>query len=344
MSTAVSVPNNAMQYRPFGRTGLKISSLVLGTDNLANPTPEAESLAILDAAADAGINLVDTSNSYAAGHAEALIGKWLRTRSRRDDVLIASKVFYPTGPGINDRGLTRHHIVRACEDSLRRLNTDYIDLYQTHRPDPDTPLDETLRALDTLVTQGKVRYLGTSTTPAWQVVEGVHTSDRHGLARFACEQSPYNLLDRRIENELVPACQKHGVALLTWSPMAMGMLAGRYALADAAPADSRAMLRGGIYAERVTRRGIEVGLQFAAMARAAGYDPAQLAYLWVKDQPGVSAPIIGPRTLAQLLHALPVADMRLTDEMRAACDELVSPGSVVASFFNTAAWMKWKFA
>jgi diketogulonate reductase-like aldo/keto reductase len=129
-----------MQYRPFGRTGLKISSLVLGTDNLANPTPEAESLAILDAAADAGINLVDTSNSYAAGQAEQLIGKWLRTRSRRDDVLIATKVFYPTGPGINDRGLTRHHIVRACEDSLRRLNTDYIDLYQTHRPDPDTPI------------------------------------------------------------------------------------------------------------------------------------------------------------------------------------------------------------
>jgi aryl-alcohol dehydrogenase-like predicted oxidoreductase len=259
-------------------------------------------------------------------------------------VLIATKVFYPTGPGINDRGLTRHHIVRACEDSLRRLNTDYIDLYQTHRPDPDTPIEETLRALDLLVTQGKVRYLGTSTTPAWQVVEGVHTSDRHGLARFACEQSPYNLLDRRVENELVPACQKHDVALLTWSPMAMGMLAGRYSMTDAPPADSRAMLRGGIYAERVTRRGIEVGLQFATMARAAGYDPAQLAYVWVKDQPGVTAPIIGPRTLAQLLHALPVAEMVLTDALRAACDELVTPGSVVASFFNTAAWMKWKFA
>jgi aryl-alcohol dehydrogenase-like predicted oxidoreductase len=333
-----------MHYRAFGRTGLKISSLVLGTDNLVNPTPEAESLAILDAALDAGINLVDTSNSYAAGQAEILIGKWLGTRPRRDEVFIATKVFYPTGPGINDRGLTRHHILRACEDSLRRLNTDYIDLYQTHRPDPDTPLDETLHALDTLVTQGKVRYIGTSTTPAWQVVEGLFTSERHGLSRFVCEQSPYNLLDRRVENELVPACQKHGVALLTWSPMAMGMLAGRYALADTPPADSRAMLRGGIYAERVTRRGVEVGLQFVALAREAGYDPAQLAYLWVKDQPGVTAPIIGPRTLAQLLHALPVADMHLPEELRMACDALVAPGSVVASFFNTAAWMKWKFA
>lgn len=333
-----------MQYRAFGRTGLKISSLVLGTDNLVNPTPESESLAILDAALDAGINLVDTSNSYAGGQAESLIGKWLGTLPRRDDVFIATKVFYPTGTGVNDRGLSRHHIMRACEDSLRRLNTDYIDLYQTHRPDPDTPLDETLQALDTLVTQGKVRYLGTSTTPAWQLVEGLFTSERQGLSRIVCEQSPYNLLDRRVENELVPACQKHGVALLTWSPMAMGMLAGRYALADTPPADSRAMLRGGIYAERVTRRGIEVGLQFAALARAAGFDPAQLAYLWVKDQPGVTAPIIGPRTLAQLLHALPVAGMQLSEELRVACDDLVAPGSVVASFFNTAAWMKWRFA
>jgi aryl-alcohol dehydrogenase-like predicted oxidoreductase len=344
MSTVATAANSTMQYRAFGRTGLKISSLVLGTDNLVNPTPEVESLAILDAAADAGINLIDTSNSYAAGQAEILIGKWLGTRARRDDVFIATKVFYPTGPGVNDRGLTRHHILRACEDSLRRLKTDYIDLYQTHRPDPDTALDETLHALDTLVKQGKVRYIGTSTTPAWQVVEGLFSSQEQGLTRFACEQSPYNLLDRRVENELVPACQKHGIALLTWSPMAMGMLAGRYSLADTPPADSRAMLRGGIYAERVTRRGIEVGLQFVALAREANVDPAQLAYLWVKDQLGVTAPIIGPRTLAQLLHALPVADMYLSEELRAACDDLVAPGSVVASFFNTAAWMRWKFA
>ena len=333
-----------MQYRPFGRTGLKVSSLVLGTDNLANPTPQAESLALLDAAVAGGINLIDTSNSYAGGEAERLIGKWLGTRSRRDDVLIATKVFYPTATGVNDRGLSRHHILRACEDSLRRLNTDYIDLYQTHRPDPDTPLDETLHALDTLVRDGKVRYIGTSTTPAWQVAQGQHLSKANGWVRFASEQSPYNLLERRIENELVPACQKYDVALLTWSPMAMGMLAGRYAAADTPPTDSRATLRGGIYAERVTRRGVEVGLQFAALARAAGYDPAQLAYLWVKDQPGVTAPIIGPRTLAQLKQALPVGGMQLPDELRLACDELVAPGSVVASFFNTAAWMKWKFA
>jgi aryl-alcohol dehydrogenase-like predicted oxidoreductase len=331
-----------MQYRPLGRTGLKVSSLVLGTDNLANPTPEAESLAMLDAAVAGGINLIDTSNSYAGGQAERLIGKWLVQRQRRDDVLIATKVFYPTGPGINERGLSRNHIVKACEDSLRRLGTDYIDLYQTHRPDPQTPIEETLAALDLLVRQGKVRYIGTSTSPAWQLAQAQHVSTALGLAHFVSEQSPYNLLERRVENELVPACQRYGLALFTWSPMAMGMLAGRYAVGNAPAQDSRAGLRGGIYAERVTERAIALGVQFSALARAHGHDPAQLAYLWVKDQVGVTAPIIGPRTLAQLQQALPVGDMALPADIRVACDALVPPGGVVASFFNSAAWMRCK--
>ncbi len=333
-----------MQYRAFGRTGLKVSPLVLGTDNLANPTPEAESLAILDAAVEGGINLIDTSNSYAGGQAERLIGQWLARRGRRDDVLIATKVFYPTGTGVNDRGLSRNHIVRACEDSLNRLGTDHIDLYQTHRPDPDTPIEETLAALDLLVRQGKVRYIGSSTTPAWQLARAQHVSAHRGLASFVSEQSPYNLLERRIENELIPACQHYHQALFTWSPMAMGMLAGRYPVGTAPVPDSRAAMRGGIYAERVTERGIAVGNRFAELARAHGLDPAQAAYLWAKDQPGVTAPIIGPRTLTQLQHALPVAEMTLSDELRAACDALVPPGSVVASFFNSAAWMRWKLA
>jgi len=333
-----------MQYRAFGRTGLKVSSLVLGTDNLANPTPESESLAILDAAVEGGINLIDTSNSYAGGEAERLIGKWLKQCARRDDVLIATKVFYPVGPGVNDRGLSRNHILRACEDSLRRLGTDHIDLYQTHRPDPDTPIEETLSALDLLVRQGKVRYIGSSTTPAWQLAQAQHVSAERGLVAFVSEQSPYNLLERRIENELIPACQRYGQALFTWSPMAMGMLAGRYPVGSAPALDSRAALRGGIYAERVSERGIAVGNRFAELARAHGHDPAQAAYLWAKDQPGVTAPIIGPRTMAQLQHALPVAGMVLSHELCAACDALVPAGSVVASFFNSAAWMRWKIA
>ena len=167
-----------MNYRPFGRTGLQVSPLVLGTDNFANPTPRDECFAILDAAVDAGINLIDTSNSYAGGDAERIIGAWLAASGKRDQVMIATKVFYPTGPGVNDRGLSRTHIMRACEASLQRLGVEAIDLYQNHRPDLDIPHEETLRALDDLVTQGKIRYIGSSTAPAWHLVESLMTSQR----------------------------------------------------------------------------------------------------------------------------------------------------------------------
>lgn len=331
-----------MDYRNLGRTGVKIAPLALGTDNFANPTPEADCVQIIDAALDAGINLIDTSNSYAKGEAERIIGRALKANGKRDQVILATKVHYPTGPGINDRGNSRRHIVQACEASLQRLQTDVIDLYQTHRPELDIPLDETLRALDDLVTQGKVRYIGSSTAPAWHVMEALMTSEMKRYVKFVSEQSPYNLLDRRIENEMVPMCQAHGLSLLTWSPLAMGMLAGRYESADVPPVDSRAMLRGGLYAERVTVRGVDVGNQFAAMARQHGYDPAQLAVLWVKDQPGITAALIGPRTLTQLQHQLPVLEMALPSEIAQACDQLAAPGSVVASFFNSAPWMRWK--
>jgi 1-deoxyxylulose-5-phosphate synthase len=332
-----------MEYRTLGRSGVKVAPLALGTDNFANPTPEDESIRVIHAALDAGINLVDTANSYAAGESERIVGKAIRTAGvPRDAVLVSTKVHYPVGDGPNDRGNSRLHVLRACEDSLRRLGLDHIDLYQTHRPDMDVPLDETLGALDDLVRQGKVRYIGSSTAPAWHVVESVLTSERRGLARIVCEQSPYNLLDRRVENELVPACQRHGLGIIAWSPLAMGMLAGRYATAELPAADSRAAVRGGIYAERVTAAGVEVGNRFAALAREAGWEPAQLAALWVKDQPGITAPIIGPKSVAQLENLLPVLEHELDDGLRAACDELSPPGGVVASFFNSAPWMRWK--
>lgn len=331
-----------MDYRSLGRSGLKVSSLALGTDNFTNPTPEADALQMIDRALDAGINLIDTSNSYQAGESERIIGKALQANGRRDDITLATKFHYPVGEGPNDRGNSRRHLIKACEDSLRRLQTDYIDLYQTHRPDFEIPLDETLRGLDDLVRAGKVRYIGSSTAPAWHVMEAIMVSELKGYVRFVSEQSPYNLLDRRIENELVPMCQRHGLGILTWSPLAMGMLAGRYSTADAPPSDSRAVLRGGIYAERVTAVGVEVGNRFAALAREHGLDPAQAAVLWVKDQPGITAPLIGPRTMAQLENLLPLLEMTLPESLRAAADELVAPGSVVASFFNSAPWMKWK--
>ena len=329
-----------MNYRTLGRTGLQVSPLCLGGDNFANPTPEADAIRLIQAALDGGINFIDTSNSYKNGDSERIIGQALAQSGRRGQVIIATKVHYPVGPGPNDRGNSRRHILAACEDSLRRLQTDYIDLYQTHRPDMEIPLDETLGALDDLVRQGKVRYIGSSTAPAWHVTEALWVSQRQHLARFVSEQSPYNLLDRRIENELIPMCQRHGLGVIPWSPLAMGMLAGRYA--DGAPpdADSRVVLRGGIYAERVTPRAVEVGNRFAQLARDSSLDPAQAAILWVKDQPGITAPIIGVRTLAQLENLLPVMEMKLSEELRAACDLLVPPGSAVANFFNSAPWMK----
>jgi aryl-alcohol dehydrogenase-like predicted oxidoreductase len=329
-----------MQYRILGRTGVKVSPLCLGGDNFMNPTSAAESQRIIQRALDGGINFIDTSNSYMHGESERIIGQALKANGRRHQTIVATKVHYPVGPGPNDRGNSRRHIIQACEDSLRRLGTDYIDLYQTHRPDFDIPLDETLGALTDLVRQGKVRYIGSSTAPAWHVLEALMVSQLRGLARFVTEQPPYNLLDRRIENELLPMCRRHGLGIIPWSPLAMGLLAGRYADASNLPPGSRAAQRGGIYAERVTQQGIEIGNQFVALARGHGIDPAQLAILWVKDQPGITAPIIGPRTVAQLENLLPVLEMSLSEELRAACDALVPPGSAVANFHNSAPWMK----
>ncbi len=329
-----------MDYRILGRSGVKIAPLALGTGNFADPTPQDEALRIMRRASEAGINLFDTANSYANGECERMIGRAWAKGLRRHDVLLASKAFYKVGNGPNDEGLSRLHLMRACEASLRRLQTDYIDLYQIHRPSPAIPIDETLGALTDLVQQGKVRYIGSSTHPAWKIMEAVMVSEMKGYARFVSEQSPYNLLDRRIENELVPMCQAYGLGLITWAPLAQGVLAGRYASATDLPADSRGALRGGIYSERITQPGIEVGAKMIRLAEEQGLSPAQLATLWVKDQPGITAPLIGPRTLEQLEHLLPVLELTLSAELAAACDRLVAPGGAVASFFNSATWMK----
>jgi aryl-alcohol dehydrogenase-like predicted oxidoreductase len=230
------------------------------------------------------------------------------------------------------------HIIQACEDSLQRLQTDHIDLYFIHRFDPDTHQEETLSALDDLVRSGKVRYIACSTHPAWRVMEALAISRRRGFARYCSEQPPYNLLDRRIENELVPLCLEHGLGLFPWAPIAQGVLTGRYASAETFPDGSRAANRGGIYAERINKAGIEVGNRFVALAREAGIPPVQLAVLWAKDQPGITAPIIGPRTLGHLEDYLPVAEMNLSREVREVCDEMVPPGTAVVNFHNSAGW------
>ena len=343
-----------MEYRVLGRTGVKVSCIAFGTDNFLDPTPEDESTRMLYRALDAGVNLLDTGDNYAEGEGERMIGRALKAAGRRHEVLLATKVDHGTSrPGVpldefvpepppNEHGHSRLNIIRACERSLRSFQTDYLDLYQIHRPSFDVPLDETLRALDDLVRQGKVRYVGCSTHPAWLVMEAIMVSELKGYVRYVSEQPPYNLLDRRIENELIPLAQRHGLGLITWAPLGMGVLAGRYADAEQHPEDSRAQYRGGYYKDRVTSSGVAIGKELAKIARNIGLTPAQLALLWTKDQPGVTAPLMGPRTMEHLEQLLPVAEMKLDDETRAACDDLVPPGSVASDFHNTAKWMKMK--
>jgi len=331
-----------MDYRPLGRSGLRVSPICIGSFNFSNPTTEAESIAIVDRAYATGINFFDTSNNYNEGASERFLGRAIARLPSRHKVVIASKVHFPTDPsaGPNEQGNSRINIVRSCEESLKRLGTDYIDLYQLHRPSFDIPMEETLGVLTDLVRQGKVRYIGCSTHPAWKVVQGLMTSERYGLARFISEQPPYNLLDRRIENELIPACREYGVGIIPYAPLAQGVLSGRYAAGAAFPPDSRAARRGGIYAGRVNDAGVAVGGKAVALAKANGITAAQLALLWVKDQPGITAPIFGPRTLEQLEEILPVLGMSLSAELAAACDTLVPPGSAVTNFHNGCTWMR----
>ncbi len=341
-----------MEYKILGRTGLEVSSIAFGTDNFLDPTPEKESTRMLNHALDAGVNLIDTGDVYAGGEAEKMIGRALKNNGRRQDVLISTKVDHGMSiPGKsldeyipdlkpNTHGLSKANIIRACENSLRSFQTDYIDIYFAHRFSPEIPLYETLGALDYLVQSGKVRYIGFSTHPAWVVMESLMIAKEFGYQRIVAEQPPYNLLDRRIENELIPLAQKYGIGLITWAPMAMGVLAGRYQDTENLPKNSRAIYRGGYYRDRVTQAGLKVGKEFSVLAKKINLSPAQLALLWAKDQPGVTAPLMGPRTMKHLEELLPVMKMKLDEETRVACDQLVHPGTAVTDFHNTSGWMK----
>lgn len=329
-----------MDYRTLGSSGLKISPLCLGTMNFGGPTPEAESIQIINQALEGGINIIDTANVYNGGESERIVGKALKENGQRDKVVLATKVYNPMGEGLNDQDLSRYHLIKACEDSLRRLQTDHIDLYQLHRPSAFIPQEETLRALDDLVRAGKVLYIGSSTFPAWMIMEGLALSRQYGWVRYMSEQPPYNLLDRRIENELIPLALKYNLAILPWSPMAMGLLAGRYLPGGDAPAGSRLAEGRNFMNERVNPTGREIGANMVELARKRGLTASQLALLWCKDQPGVTAPIIGPRTSAHLEDALPVLNMTLNNEDRPIFDNLVHPGNAVADFYNSAWWMK----
>src|SRR5829696_436053 len=323
-----------MEYRPLGRTGVQVSELCLGAMMFGawGNTDHDDSIRIIHRALDAGINFVDTADVYSAGESEEIVGKALK--GRRDDVVLATKFFMPMGEDPNRRGGSRRWIVRAVEDSLRRLGTDYIDLYQVHRPSPDTDVEETLGALTDLVRQGKVRYIGSSSYSGSEIVEAQWTARERGLERFRTEQPPYSILTRLIELDVLPTAQRHGMGILTYSPLAGGWLSGRYGKhADAGPASS-ARARGALAARfdmslPENQRKLEAVEQLTQVADDAGISLIELAIAFVVKHPGVTSAIIGPRTMQQLDSQLPAADVVLDDAVLDRIDQVVQPGVVL---------------
>jgi len=314
-----------MEYRRLGTTGLKISRLGLGCGNFGGigSAPaffgmgenEEKAFALLDRAADAGINFLDTANAYGGGRSEACIGRWLKGKGPavRERMLLSSKVFNPVGPGPNDRGLSRRHIIQQVDASLMRLQTDRLDMYLIHEPDPDTPLEETLEALNDLVRAGKVLYVGASNIETWRLARGLSISEARRAVRFEWVQNSYSLLDRSPERELLPLCRDRGVGFTAFSPLAGGWLSGKYRQAGDYPAGSRMTLRPEPY-EHLESPAVFEGL--AALekeARQLAVDITALAIAWVLHHPCVDAAIIGPRTTKHIDAALGAIGVALTD-------------------------------
>ncbi len=318
-----------MDYRRLGRTGLEVSELCLGTMQFGWTTDEAASIAVLDAFREAGGNLIDTADIYTTWHeaglagggvSEQIIGRWLKARGRRAEVVLASKVRGRMTEGPNGEGLSRARVIRCCEESLRRLQTDYLDLYQCHWADLATPIDETLGALDNLVHAGKVRYVGASNYPAWRLMEALWQSDRHGWARFDCYQPQYSLMERAgFEIEAMPLCRHHGLGVIPYSPLAGGFLTGKYRRGEPAPASARAKEVSENYHNP---RGWDVIDALADIGRAHGRTTSQTALAWLLTNPVVTAPIIGANTAAQLQESLGAAGYRLSPAEMTRLNEL----------------------
>lgn len=317
-----------MQIRRMGQTGLRVSEICLGTMTFAMQADEPTARAILHRAADAGVNFIDTADCYPipvgpenAGKTEEILGRWLA--GQRDDFVLATKCRIRVGTRPNDEGLSRRHILRAVEDSLRRLRTDYLDLYQAHSPDPQTPIEETLRAFDDLVRQGKVRYIGCSNFPAWQVALALGVSRRSGLAVFDCVQPRYNLLHRDVEAELLPLCRDQGLGVIAYNPLAGGFLSGKYASLEDVPAGTRFSLgkAGELYRERYWHRAqLEAVQQLKEHFDRRGTPLVSAAVAWVLQQPGVTSAIIGASRPEQLDASLAAVDVDLDERDREVCN------------------------
>lgn len=323
-----------MEYRNLGRTGAQVSPLCLGAMMFGGRADEATSMEIIDRALDAGINFIDTANVYSRGRSEEVVGQALKRNGKRNKIVLATKVHgRMADDDPNAEGNHRYHIVQQAEASLRRLQTDHIDLYQIHRPSSNVPIDETLRALDDLIRAGKVLYVGTSTYAAWQLVEALWVAKELGLNRFVSEQPPYHLLDRRIERELIPFALAYGTAILPWSPLAGGFLTGKYTRDDR-PADSRYAEGGFRTEEMFQEEAFRVLDVVQALAQEKGATPSQVALAWVMQQPGVTSPIMGPRTVQQLEDNLGALSVNLTDADRRRLDEVAVPGRAIVHYYE----------
>lgn len=342
-----------MEFGNLGRTGIKVSRLCLGCMNFGGRTNETEAIEIIHSALDAGINFVDTANvyghdpanfSYGRGRSEEIVGNALKQNGQRPRVILATKAYFPMSDDLNAQSSSRRHLIEQCEASLKRLQTDYIDLYQLHHPSNDIPIDETLRALDDLIRSGKVRYIGTSSFAAWQIVESLWVSKEYNLNRFVCEQPAYNLLDRRIERELIPMAQTYGIAIIPWSPTAGGFLTGKYRRDMPPPAGSRfdEFWKG---AEKLhySESAFAVLDLVETLSKEKGCSPYQLALAWCTQQTGVSSAIIGPRTQQHLADALESLNVQFAAEDQERIDIVAPPGRAIVPYYgyDGMAWVTW---
>ncbi|HJO38001.1 MAG: aldo/keto reductase [Vicinamibacterales bacterium] len=316
-----------MDYVNLGSTGLKVSRICFGTMTYGDPgwrdwvLPEADAQPFFARALEHGINFFDTADMYSLGVTEEITGRALKALAKRDDVVIATKAYYPIGDGPNDRGLSRKHLFDAIDGSLRRLGVDHVDLYQIHRWDPDTPIEETLCALNDIVRAGKARYIGASSMYAWQFAKALHLSERHGWARFVTMQNHYNLVYREEEREMMPLCRAEGIGVIPWSPLARGFLAGNRRRDDGGET-KRA--KSDDFAQEMYYDDQDFAIVdgVVEVAKARGVAPAQVAMAWLLRQPGVTAPIVGASKLAQLDQAVTALEIELDDHE---CAKLEAP-------------------
>ncbi|HKP64317.1 MAG TPA: aldo/keto reductase [Polyangiales bacterium] len=317
-----------MHHRKFAKTGVRVSPLCLGAmmfGKWGNASHD-DSIRIIHRALDAGINFIDTADVYSGGESEEIVGKALA--GRRDKVVLATKLHAPMGDDINQRGNSRRWIMQEVEASLRRLKTDWIDLYQIHRPDSACDIEETLGALTDLVRQGKVRYLGSSTFPGSQLVEAQWVSRDRRLERFVCEQPPYSMLVRGIENDVLPTCQRHDIAVIPWSPLAGGWLSGKWRKNQPTPTSTRATRIPGRYDMSIpgNQKKLEATEALAVLAQEAGLTLIQMAISFAINHPAVTSAIIGPRTMEQLESQLGADEVKLSAEVLDRIDKIVPPG------------------